>query len=162
MKKKDIILIGIVILVIILTIFVVDRKSNSNKVVIEKPVTLTGESGVVTNATYPQYEELITAGDPFMVTIIQTGCSYCEKFEPVLEEVVSEYNLPAYYLNISNLTSEEVQSLNQSNSYLKRNQWGTPTTLILVGDKVIDSIGGYIEKDGLVTFLEDNVLMGEE
>lgn len=159
MKKSDMILIGAVIVVIIVSIFAM--KGTSAKVTIDTPVTLTGEVGF-NEMTYTEYETKMTNEEPFMVVIIQTGCSYCESFEPIVEETANEYNIPIYYLNMSNLTEDEYNSLGESNSYLKRNSWGTPTSLILVGDYVVDSIGGYVEKDSLVEFLEENVVLGEE
>ena len=40
---------------------------------------------------------------------------------------------------------------------MKKGDWGTPTTLVLQGDQVIDTLEGYVEKDELVEFLDENV-----
>ena len=77
--------------------------------------------------------------------------------EPVVEEVANELGIPVNYLNLTNLSSEESNKLSKSNSYLKKNQWGTPTTLFMVGDKVIDSIGQYVDKDTFVSFVKENI-----
>lgn len=41
---------------------------------------------------------------------------------------------------------------------LKRIQgkWGTPTTLFMYGNSVIDSIPGYVDKDEFVKFVKEN------
>lgn len=154
MKKGDLILIGGVILVILLCFLVF--KTESNK--IEVPVKLEGDAGFI-DITYDEYEEKIDSEKPFMSVIVNDGCGYCEMYIPVIEEVVSEYNLPIYKLNLANITNDEYSKLMNSNSYLKREEWGTPTTLLMQGSQVIDSIGGYTEKDSVVDFLEENVVL---
>ena len=78
-------------------------------------------------------------------------------YEPIVEEVAKEYNVPVNYLNLANLSGEEQTKLNKSNSYLRTKQWGTPTTLFMYKDKVIDSIGQYVDKDELVSFIKENI-----
>ena len=51
--------------------------------------------------------------------------------------------------------------LSTTNKYLKRNEWGTPTTLFMLGDRVLDSIGGYVEKDSIEAFLDGKVVFGD-
>lgn len=153
MKKGDLILIGGVILIILLCFLVF--KTESNK--IEVPVKLEGDAGFI-DITYAEYEEKIDSEKPFMVVIVNDGCGYCEMYIPVIEEVVSEYKLPIYKLNLANLTNDEYNKLSNSNSYLKR-KMGTPTTLLMQGSQVIDSIGGYTEKDSVVDFIEENVVL---
>ena len=153
-KKSDLILIGGVILVILLCFLVF--KTESKK--IEVPVKLEGDAGFI-DMTYTEYEEKIDSEKPFMVVFVNDGCGYCEMYIPVIEEVASEYNLPIYKLNLANITNDEYSKLMNSNSYLKREKWGTPTTLLMQGSQVIDSIGGYTEKDSVVDFLEENVVL---
>lgn len=151
-KKSDLVLIGGVILVILISLLAF----NGNKEEIEVPVTLEGEPGI-NEITYAEYEDKIDSGKPFIVMIVNDGCSYCKMFVPVMTEVAEEYSIPVYSLNLAILTSGEYNSLSNSNSYLKRNEWGTPTTLLMQGKTVIDSIGGYVEKATLIEFMEKNV-----
>lgn len=151
-KKSDLVLIGGVILVILISLLAF----NGNKEEIEVPVTLEGDPGI-NEITYAEYEDKIDSGKPFIVMIVNDGCSYCKMFVPVMTEVAEEYSIPVYSLNLAILTSDEYNSLSNSNSYLKRNEWGTPTTLLMQGKTVIDSIGGYVEKATLIEFMEKNV-----
>ena len=82
-------------------------------------------------------------------------------FIPVMTEVSNEYSIPVYSLNLANITNDEYNLLTNSNSYLKREQWGTPTTLLLQGKTVIDSLAGYTEKENLVSFLEENIILNK-
>lgn len=154
-KQKDIILILLVVVLLIVACIVTSTKKES-KVDIELPVAVEGEAGTKT-ISYTEYEELINSNKPFLMVIIQDGCGYCEMYEPVVEEVANELGIPVNYLNLTNLSSEESNKLSKSNSYLKKNQWGTPTTLFMVGDKVIDSIGQYVDKDTFVSFVKENI-----
>lgn len=154
-KQKDIILILLVVVLLIVACIVTSTKKES-KVDIELPVAVEGEAGTKT-ISYTEYEDLMNSNKPFLMVIIQDGCGYCEMYEPVVEEVANELGIPVNYLNLTNLSSEESNKLSKSNSYLKKNQWGTPTTLFMVGDKVIDSIGQYVEKDDFVSFVKENI-----
>lgn len=153
MKKQDIILIAGAVLVFIIAIFALG-KTNANPT---GPLALSGEEKELTEINYSTYEEKIANGDNFIVIIERTGCTYCIKYMPLVEETAKELAIPVYYINTDNLSQDEFTSLNNSNSYLKRNQWGTPTTLFMVGDKVIDSIGQYVEKDTFVSFVKENI-----
>ena len=154
-KQKDIILILLVVVLLVVACIVTSTKKES-KVDIELPVAVEGEAGTKT-ISYTEYEELMNSNKPFLMIIIQDGCGYCEMYEPVVEEAANELGIPVNYLNLTNLSSEESTKLSKSNSYLKKNQWGTPTTLFMVGDKVIDSIGQYVEKDDFVSFVKKNI-----
>ena len=61
-------------------------------------------------------------------------------------------------INNSDLSSDEYTELGNSNNYLKREKWGTPTTLLLSGNIVVDSIGGYVEQDEFTSFIKKNII----
>ena len=145
-----------VVVVFLVTACILTGAKREDKLDIELPVAVEGEAGTKT-ISYTEYEELMNSNKPFLMVIIQDGCGYCEMYEPVVEEVANELGIPVNYLNLTNLSSEESNKLSKSNSYLKKNQWGTPTTLFMVGDKVIDSIGQYVDKDDFLDFVEKNI-----
>lgn len=154
-KQKDLILILLVVVLLVVALFVTMKKTP--KLGIELPITLQGEVGF-TEITYSEYEEKMNAKEPFLVVIVRDGCGYCEMYEPIVEEVANEYRLPIYYINMTNLNNDEYTALGTSNSYFKKNQgkWGTPTTLFMYGNSVIDSIPGYVDKDEFVKFVKEN------
>ena len=158
-KQKDIILIALVVVLLIVAAIVTGNKDS--KVDIELPVALEGDAGF-NEITYSNYLEKIDSNEPFLVVIVKDGCGSCEMYEPILKEVADEYNLPINYINLTNLSEEEYNDLAQSNAYLKKNQWGTPTTLFMLGDSVIDSIGGYVDKDKFVDFVKENFVVNED
>lgn len=158
MKKTDFILIGIVLVLIVIGI--VSSKGTEALEEIKFPLTLTGEVGSH-EITYTQYEDMVNNGEAFIVVIERTGCGYCQKYMPLVEEVANEKKIAINYINTDNLSEEEFNKLSTTNKYLKRNEWGTPTTLFMLGDRVIDSIGGYVEKDSIESFIDGRVVTGE-
>ena len=158
MKKSDFILIGLVLVIIAVAIF--STRGTKVEDEIEYPLTLTGEVGL-NQITYNDYKKMVEDGDAFVVVIERTGCGYCQMYMPILEEYVKEKQIAVTYIDTDTLTEEEFNELSTTNKYLKKNKWGTPTTLFMLGDRVIDVIGGYVEKDAIDNFIKDRVVMGE-
>lgn len=157
--QKDIVL-GVLV-VILLVVAGVVTSNKEEKLDIELPVALAGDAGF-NEISYSDYLEKVESGDPFLVVIVKDGCGYCEMYEPILEEVAGEYNLPINYINLTNISEDDYSDLASSNSYLKKNEWGTPTTLFMVGNTVVDSIGGYVEKDKFLEFAEENFVVSTD
>lgn len=158
MKKSDFILIGVVILIIVAAMF--SSKGTVAEEEVNYPLTLAGEAGLH-QITYDEYNSKVENEDAFIVIIERAGCSYCVQYMPVVEEVANEKKIPIYYIDTDTLTSDEFNELSTTNNYLKRNEWGTPTTLFMLGDRVLDSIGGYVDKDTVLSFLDGKVVVGE-
>lgn len=158
MKKSDFILIGAVLLIIVLG--VLSSKGVLAEEEIEFPLELAGEVGL-NQISYSEYKEMVDNGDAFIVVIEREGCSYCQLYMPILEEVVEEEKIAINYIDTETLTEDEFNELSRTNKYLKKNNWGTPTTLFMLGDRIVDSIGGYVEKDSVLEFIKDRVVVGE-
>lgn len=157
MKKSDIALIVGAVLVILISIFAFSGKEEKT----EKPVVLSDNFAEIKSTTYSEYKDMLDNDKTFIVLIVREGCTYCEKFAPIVDEVVKEKNIPIYQVDIATLEEDELQSFQESNKYLKNNDWGTPTTLVLKGSEVIDSLSGYTEKEELIKFLDKNVKLPE-
>lgn len=158
-KQKDIVLVLLAVVLLVVAFVVTGNKAP--KVNIELPVALEGEAGF-NEITYSEYVEKMNEEKPFLVIIIKDGCGYCEAYTPIVKEVAEEYNLPIYYINLTNITEEEYTALSKSNSYLKSQQWGTPTTLLMSGNTVVGSISGYVDKDAFVKDMIDKYIKVED
>ena len=158
MKKTDFILIGVVLILIVVGI--VSSRGTEALEEIKFPLELSGEVGLH-EVTYDEYEKMVNDGNAFIVVIERTGCGYCQKYMPLLEEVANEKKIAITYINTDNLSEEEMNKLSTTNKYLKRNEWGTPTTLFMLGDRIVDSISGYVEKESIEAFVKDRVVTGE-
>lgn len=158
MKKSDLILIVIVLLIIVIASF--SSKGTITYEEVEYPLTLSGEVGL-NQITYNDYKTMVESEEAFIVIIERSGCTYCIQYMPIVEEVAKEKNIPIYYIDTDTLTNDEFNELSSKNSYLKRNEWGTPTTLFMLGNRVLDTIGGLVEKEEVLSFLDGKVVMGE-
>ena len=158
-KQKDIVLVLLAVVLLVVAFVVTGNKAP--KVNIELPVALEGETGF-NEITYSEYVEKMNEEKPFLVIIVKDGCGYCEAYTPIVKEVAEEYNLPIYYINLTNITEEEYTALSKSNSYLKSQQWGTPTTLFMSGNTVVGSISGYVDKDTFVKDMIDKYIKVED
>lgn len=158
MKKTDYILIGVVIVLVLVGIL--SSRGTKVEAEIEFPVKLAGEVGL-NEISYSEYEEMVNNDDTFVVVIERTGCGYCQQYMPLMEEVAKENKIAVTYINTDNLTEDEFNKLSTTNKYLKKNKWGTPTTLFMVGDRIVDSISGYVDKDSIEKFFEGRVVKGE-
>lgn len=156
MKKSDFILIGVVLLIIVGALF--SSLGNVELEEVNYPLTLTGEAGLH-QITYDEYKTMVDNGDAFIVIIERAGCTYCIQYMPIIEAIANEKKISIHYIDTDTLTTEEMNLLSTTNSYLKKNNWGTPTTLFMLGDRVLDSIGGYVEKDTVLSFLDGRVTM---
>ena len=159
MKKTDIALIVVVVLVIIVGIFAFGKNTEA-KIEYELPLTLEGDSGL-SEITYTEYKEKMESEKPLIVIIERTTCSHCINYMPVAEQFASDYNIPMYYINTDNLSQDEFTSLQKSNTFFKKKKdnWGTPTTIILVGNQAIDYLEGETDKDGLNSFLSEYITL---
>lgn len=159
MKKKDIILIVGVVLIIAIALFATKGTHAANT---SLPLRLSGEEKGLIKIDYLTYESKISNNENFIIIIERTGCGYCEKYMPITEEVANELGLPIYYIDTADLSTEDFGKLSESNRYLKTRKWGTPTTLLMSGSTVLDSIGEYVEKDEVVKFINKDILLNEE
>ena len=156
MKKKDIILIVGVLFVVLVAIFAI---GGTEAKIIDLPVALSGEDTGLLKIAYSDYASKIENNENFIIIIERTGCSYCEMYMPIVEEAANELSIPVYYIDTADLTNDELNSLENSNNYLRREKWGTPTTLLMSGSTVLADIGGYVEKDSFVNFVKENVII---
>ena len=161
MKKKDIFLLGGLILVIIIACFLM--KGEKPKPNYELPLTLAGEPGLHL-LSYEEYEKKIENSEEFVVILSRESCSHCQNFLPVAEEFAKEKNLPMYYVDTDTFSSDDWESFENSNTFLKKSSgnWGTPTTVVLAGKEAVDYIEGETTADELQRLYDDYFETSEE
>lgn len=74
--------------------------------------------------TFNELESKLNNQDSFVLIITQTGCSHCEAYLPVIQNVSDKYKVDFYVLNRTNISDEERTKLKNI-----ANISGTPTTL---------------------------------
>ena len=156
MKKSDIVLILVVAIIIILGVLFMGRAESKPKY--DYPLTLEGEAGL-TEITYAEYAEKIASKKPFIFIIERATCSHCQNYMPVAKEFATKYNIPIYYIDTDKFVGDEFPQLQKSNSFFKKKKenWGTPTTMILVGSEAVDYHEGEADASTLYDFLKEKV-----
>ena len=161
MKKSDIVLIAVVAIIIILGVLFMGKAEA--KPSYEFPLTLEGEAGL-TEITYAEYAEKIASKKPFIFIVERATCSHCQNYMPIAKEFATKYNIPIYYIDTDKFVGDEFTDLQKSNTFFKKKKdnWGTPTTMILVGNDAVDFHEGETDISGLYDFLEEKVELKEK
>ena len=153
-NKGDLFLVLGLALVVILGIIVMrDVNAGPNY---ELPLTLSGEAGLH-QLSYSEYLDKVNNGDEFVLIIERASCSHCVTYLPIAEDFASSNNLPMYYVDTDTFTSEDWETFEKSNTYLKRakGNWGTPTTLVLAGREYVSYIEGTTNHESLLKLYQD-------
>ena len=77
-------------------------------------------------------------------------------FTPILYKFKEELAFEVYYINTNNFTQEDMQEFSNTNKYLQETEWGTPLTMIVKNNTVIDAINGYVELEEAKDFFIRN------
>ena len=141
MKKKDIFLILFLLVVVVIGFFSMAGKKE--EVSYTLPLTLEGEAGLHL-LSYSEYKEKVDNDEAFVVILERASCSHCANFMPVAKKFAEEKGVPMYYVDTDTFDEEDWNGFMKSNSFLKKNSdnWGTPTTVVLVGSEAVDYVEG--------------------
>ena len=153
-NKGDLFLaLGLALVVILGLIVMRDVNAGPNY---ELPLTLSGEAGLH-QLSYSEYLDKVNNGDEFVLIIERASCSHCVTYLPIAEDFASSNNLPMYYVDTDTFTSEDWETFEKSNTYLKRakGNWGTPTTLVLAGREYVSYIEGTTNHESLLKLYQD-------
>ncbi len=114
-KKKNIIISAVIIVLTIIicaAIWFIGKGFNKT------------EYPYIHELTFNELESKLNNQDSFVLIITQTGCSHCEAYLPVVQNVSNKYKVDFYVLNRTNISDEERTKLKNI-----ANISGTPTTL---------------------------------
>ena len=116
--------------------------------------------------TFESYKETIQSSTPEVIVVGQSSCGYCMMIKPVLISIADKYNVKINYLNMTDLNNlenskEVLTEFNNSLTYLKEEEWGTPLTLIVKEGKTIAHLNGYASEETYVEFLKEQGIIGE-
>ena len=89
--------------------------------------------------SYAEYEKIQKDYEDAIVVVVRDGCSWCEKFESVVEDITYEYDTPVYYY--------------ENDGKIKVN--GTPTTIIIKNGYIVKTVDGYKDFDSMEEILDD-------
>lgn len=112
------------------------------------------------NIGIDEYLTLLAGEEPAAIYLARPTCSHCQVQKPIMENLVYKYDVKINYLNTDELDSEGMTKLQASDDFFSEG-WGTPTTLIVKGGKVIDSIAGETSGESLVELFKKYGIINE-
>jgi len=101
----------------------------------------------ITEIKVDTVKELFQTSKKSILVIVRNDCSYCQSFEPKLNEALKYYDVNAYKVNLSN-------NKNNSDLFKYLDFDGTPATLIIDGSKVVHSLSGDTDIETIKAFID--------
>ena len=111
---------------------------------------------VMEEITGVELNELVNGKDKVIIYVMQTGCSYCTDFTPILNKVAKANDIEIKYINLANMNDVEDQNgFYESHDYLASGI-GTPTTAIAQNGGIFGIITGYVDEASVIKFFTDH------
>lgn len=113
-----------------------------------------GSSSNLKSISYSELKDKLESKEKFFFIVIRDGCTFCESFVPKVEDVLDEYDIVGYKLNISDMSEKEYNEFDEI--------WdvsGTPTTIFIEDGleiSIMQRIDGSVSKEVFITKLEQN------
>ncbi len=151
--------ISILAIVILIAGSTIDNKGTSSG---NDPATTTTtsesavESAGFNEVSLDEYLELVKGSDKSIILVARPTCGYCEQFAPVLKEAMEDMNLTINYIDTDKLSEDDWDTFSNSLTYLKEEEWGTPTVLIVQNGESLDVSSGATDLDTIKEFFTKN------
>lgn len=143
MKKKNIIIISVILIILITGISYIIINSNSNLI----------------KLNYKEILEKIENKDNFVLCVSSSECMHCNEYKPKLKKIANRYDLKIYYINIDELTKKEYENFKKDLNF----DGGTPVTIFfkngeekttatrIEGNTKIEKIIDKLKNNGFIT-----------
>jgi len=103
-----------------------------------------------------EFKEMYDDDKTYFVYTGRSTCGYCVAFLPTLQQSVKEYDYTLYYLDMSNVTNDDISSVIEMDEDFSDTFSATPMVYV-IGDKELVSVNeGYTDYDTYAKFLEDH------
>lgn len=113
------------------------------------------EQGELNDIDIDEYLDLKEGSDASIIYIARPTCHYCQEMEPIVRNIVYEYDVEVNYLNTDELDDEGQAKLIESDDYFSEG-YGTPLLLVVQNGEIVDIQEGLSTKDTTVNFFRDN------
>lgn len=154
------IIIAILVVLLLGVLFVISEKNNTKFV---QPETFSEEEQAdLNNISVNDYLSLKAGSDASVIYIARPTCSHCVTQTPRMKYIKYKYGVEINYLNTDEFDQEgtDYEKLASSDSFFDEG-FGTPTTLIVQNDKIVDSVAGESEISNLVSLFKKYNLIKE-
>lgn len=120
------------------------------------------EQGDLNEIGIDEYLDLKKDDEASIIYVARPTCHYCQEMEPIVKNIVYEYDVTVNYLNTDELDDEGQAKFIKSDDYFdEKGGYGTPMLIIVKDDKFVDVLEGLTDKDTAIKFFEDNGLINE-
>ncbi len=122
-----------------------------------------------TDITVDEYLELMNSEEKQIVYLSKNGCPWCEKENPIIKKLGTEYNLKIYRLDATNFfdndtnqyTEDGKKFINSVDYYKEQGGYGTPNTIIVQNGVIVDGVYQYVEEASLLKLFKNNGFINE-
>lgn len=104
--------------------------------------------------SYKEYKELIDNKETFILEVMKTGCTYCEKIKPKLEDVANKYKIEIKVINTAKLSEKDKEAFELATGIS-----GTPTIIFYekgVEETVASRINGNVAEEKIIAKFKAN------
>ena len=102
-----------------------------------------------------KHKEVLTSNTKQAIYIGRPTCSYCQMFEPVLQEMKESYNFDYYYINTDELTTSQIRGV-LATLGIKEDEFGTPYIVFMEDGKMVSNHVGYTDARTFFDKLKQN------
>ena len=150
-------IIGLVILVIVvvLCIFITpnngtysENNNNNNEPIVQEEIP-ESKRKELNSINIEQYLEMLKGAETKVIYIGRPTCGHCVRQKPIMENIKFEYDVEINYLNTDEFDENAMNQLISSNEYFSEG-FGTPLTLIVKDNKIVDKAVGETSKEEMV------------
>ena len=100
--------------------------------------------------------EAIGSSETQVIYIGRSGCGFCRRFIPVLQEAQKAYGYQTIYVDLDKVTSADVDKWVTLDEYVASSFGRTPFTILARDGQYVDGLLGYVEYDTFSAFLKQN------
>ena len=100
------------------------------------------------------YLDLKDGDEASIIYIARPTCYYCQQEEPIVKNIVYEYDVTVNYLNTDELDDDGLADLVQSDDYFSEG-FGTPLLMVVEDGEIKEVLEGLKDKDTIVDFFKE-------
>lgn len=106
------------------------------------------------NADINEWVETTKGDEPVITIIGLTYCQYCQKYNPIINQIASEKGYKLYWFDADNYDEESFNTL--TSTYEISYEGSSPYTLVTKGGEVVgEHVEGYMDETDTKSFLSD-------
>lgn len=107
------------------------------------------------------HAQTLSSNEKQAIYIGRPTCSYCQLFEPILQEMKERYNFNYYYINTDEITKDQLAAILEKIG-IDPNEFGTPYIAFMENGKMVDKQIGYVDAETFFPKLKENKYVSGE